>query len=92
MLAFGRPEAGLSSIYYRPSVCHLTLTAREPSERYVGLGEAVMPNDHEAQYTKNADECRELARNMPRAEDKARLEQMAQAWEELAAEQRFKPK
>jgi len=51
----------------------------------------VMPND-EAQYAKNADECRELARNMPRAEDKARLEQMAEAWEQLAAEQRFKPK
>jgi len=50
-----------------------------------------MPND-EAQYAKNADECRELARNMPRAEDKARLEQMAEAWEQLAAEQRFKPK
>jgi hypothetical protein len=55
------------------------------------LEAAVTPND-EAQYAKNADECRELARNMPRAEDKARLEQMAQAWEQLAAEQRFKPK
>lgn len=50
-----------------------------------------MPND-EAQYARNADECRELARNMSRAEDKARLEQMAEAWEQLAAEQRFKPK
>jgi hypothetical protein len=29
---------------------------------------------------------------MSRAEDKARLEQMAEAWEQLAAEQRFKPK
>lgn len=57
----------------------------------MSLGGNVMPND-EAQYTKNAEECRELARNMPRAEDKAKLEQMAEAWEQLAAEQRFKHK
>jgi len=39
-----------------------------------------------AQYKKNAEECRELARSMPRPEDRARLEQMAEAWEQLAAE------
>jgi hypothetical protein len=45
-----------------------------------------------AHYEENALECRGLARNMPRAEDKAKLEQMAKAWEQLAAETNRKPK
>ena len=36
------------------------------------------------EYKKNAQECRELARRMPRREDRERLERMAEAWEELA--------
>jgi hypothetical protein len=41
-------------------------------------------------YKKNADDCRDLARQMPRAEDKAKLEKMATAWEQLAAESSLK--
>ncbi len=39
-----------------------------------------------AQYRQNAKECRELARTMARAEDREKLEKMAQTWEELASE------
>lgn len=38
------------------------------------------------QYKKNAEECRQLARHMIRPEDRAKLEKMAQAWEQLAEE------
>ncbi len=40
----------------------------------------------QAQYKQNARECRELARTMARAEDREKLERMAQAWDQLAAE------
>ena len=38
------------------------------------------------QYKKNAKDCRELARSMKRPADRAKLEKMAEAWEQLAAE------
>src|SRR5690348_1925225 len=37
-------------------------------------------------YRKNAEECRDLARQTTRPEDKAKLEKMAEAWEQLAGE------
>lgn len=40
------------------------------------------------EYRENAQECRELARRMPNPQDRERLERMADAWEELANEQR----
>ena len=48
-----------------------------------------MSNESTA-YRKNADECRGLARQMTRPEDKAKLEKMAEAWEQLAAESSHK--
>jgi hypothetical protein len=40
------------------------------------------------QYKKNAKDCRELARSMKRAADRAKLKQMAEAWEQLAVERK----
>ena len=37
-----------------------------------------------AEYQLNAEECRKLARLMPKPEDKQALERMAQVWEKLA--------
>jgi hypothetical protein len=36
------------------------------------------------EYRENAAECRRMARNMQRPEDRARLEDMATAWDRLA--------
>lgn len=44
------------------------------------LGKLAMSKE---QYKKHAEQCRELARNMDRPEDRAKLEKMAQAWDEL---------
>jgi len=38
------------------------------------------------QYKKNAEEWREMARKMRRADDRATLERMADEWEQLALE------
>jgi hypothetical protein len=37
-----------------------------------------------AEYRDNAQECRELAKQMPRPEDREALERIAQIWERLA--------
>jgi hypothetical protein len=37
-------------------------------------------------YKKNAEEWREMARKMRRAQDRATLERMADEWEQLAVE------
>ena len=37
-----------------------------------------------AEYRDNAQECRELAKQMPRPEDREALERIAQFWERLA--------
>jgi hypothetical protein len=41
-------------------------------------------------YRKNAEDCRDLARHMTRPEDKAKLEKMAEAWDQLVAESSHK--
>jgi hypothetical protein len=37
-----------------------------------------------AEYRTNADECRKLAKLMPKPDDRETLERMAQTWEKLA--------
>lgn len=37
-----------------------------------------------AEYRRNAEECRKLAKLLTKAEDKRALEQMAETWEKLA--------
>ena len=37
-----------------------------------------------AEYRNNADECRKLAKLMPKPDDRETLERMAQTWEKLA--------
>ena len=51
-------------------------------------GEGAMPD--RSQYLQNAKECRALARTMSSPEDREKLENMAKAWEALAAEARRK--
>lgn len=36
------------------------------------------------EYRDNARQCREMAKKMARSEDRARLEEMAKAWDRLA--------
>jgi hypothetical protein len=38
-----------------------------------------------AEYTKHAEQCRELAKQMSRPEDSAAYQEMARTWEKLAA-------
>jgi hypothetical protein len=38
-----------------------------------------------AEYRQNAEYCREIAKRMPRPEDKEALERMAKAWDAMAA-------
>jgi hypothetical protein len=44
------------------------------------------------QYKNNAEEWREMARKMRRAQDRATLERMAEEWEQLAVETEQKRK
>lgn len=36
------------------------------------------------EYSDNARQCREMAKRMPRLEDRVALEEMAKAWDDLA--------